>query len=54
VSFDYRIHLSRDGPLDRTAAGVDAGQVVSGTVILPTAGPLWIDARLTGEPPRSA
>lgn len=53
VSFDYRIQLSRDGPFDRTAAGVEVGQVVSGTVILPTAGPVWIDARLAGGEPRS-
>ncbi len=51
VSFEYRVQLAREGPFDRVAIGVEIGQVVSGTVILPTAGPVWIDARLMGEEP---
>lgn len=51
VSFEYRVQLSREGPFDRVAAGVAMGEVVSGTVILPTAGPVWIDARLMGGDP---
>jgi len=49
VSFEYRVQLSREGPFDRVAIGISMGDVVGGTVILPTAGPVWIDARLLGE-----
>lgn len=52
VSFEYRVQLGREGPFDRVAVGVAMGEVVAGTVILPTAGPVWIDARLLErEPP---
>lgn len=46
LSFEYRVGLVREAPYDRVALGLDPGGVVSGTVVLPTAGPLWIDARL--------
>lgn len=48
VSFEYKVQLTRDGPFDRLARAVTAGDVIRGTVILPTAGPVWIDARLIG------
>ena len=48
VSFEYRVQLSREGPFDRVAVGVEVGDIVTGTVILQTAGPVWIDARLIG------
>jgi len=54
VSFEYRVQLNREGPFDRLARGVEPGEVVGGTVILPTAGPVWIDARLAGEESRPA
>ena len=54
LSFEYRVQPAREGPFDRVAIGVEIGQVVSGTVILPTSGPVWIDARIMGEEPRRA
>ncbi len=53
VSFEYRVQLSREGPFDRVAVGLEMGEVVNGTVILPTAGPVWIDARLLSQVPRT-
>ncbi len=53
VSFEYRVQLSREGPFDRLAVGLEMTEVVNGTVILPTAGPVWIDARLMGGEPRT-
>jgi len=46
VSFAYRVGAEQGGPLDGVARDVEPGGVVSGTVQLATAGPVWIDARL--------
>ncbi|MBK6421878.1 MAG: hypothetical protein IPF77_06615 [Gemmatimonadetes bacterium] len=48
ISFQYKVHPNRDGPFDRVVRRIVAGEVVRGSVILPTSGPVWIDARLIG------
>lgn len=46
VGFRYKVHLNREGPYDRLVRELSAGEVASGSVILPTPGPIWIDAQL--------
>ena len=46
VGFRYKVHLNREGPYDRLVRELSAGEVAGGSVILPTSGPIWIDAQL--------
>jgi hypothetical protein len=46
VGFRYKVHLNRDGPYDRLVRELVPREIASGSVILPTAGPIWIDAQL--------
>jgi hypothetical protein len=46
VSFQYKIQMSKEGPFDRLVRRLLPGEVVRGSVILATSGPVWIDARL--------
>lgn len=48
IGFQYKVHPNRDGPFDRLARSLLPGEILRGSVILPTAGPVWIDARLIG------
>ncbi|MEO8634496.1 MAG: hypothetical protein ABI587_04365 [Gemmatimonadales bacterium] len=49
AGFRYKVHLSREGPYDRLVQRLGLGEFASGSVILPTAGPIWIDAQLAGD-----
>lgn len=51
LSFEFRLGMVRDGPFDQVVRGLEPGRVVSGTVVLPTAGPVWVDARLLPDRP---
>ncbi len=46
ISFQYKIQVSKDGPFDRLVRRLLPGEVVRGSVILSTSGPVWIDAKL--------
>lgn len=46
VGFRYKVHLNREGPYDRLVRELSPGEVANGSVLLPTAGPIWIDAQL--------
>lgn len=46
VSFEYRVRSSPEGPFDLQARQVGPGQLVRGSVIMSTGGPLWVDASL--------
>ena len=46
IGFRYKVHLNREGPYDRLVRELAPGEVSSGSVILPTSGPIWIDAQL--------
>lgn len=48
VGFQYKVQVSREDPFDRVVRRIVVGEVVRGSVILPTPGPIWIDARLIG------
>ncbi len=49
ISFQYRVQPSREGPFDRLVRRMAPGEVVRGSVVLPTSGPVWIDAVLIGD-----
>jgi hypothetical protein len=46
IGFQYKIQMSKDGPFDRLVRQLMPGEVVRGSVILATSGPVWIDAKL--------
>jgi len=46
VGFQYKVQISKDGPFDRLVRRLLPGEVVRGSVILATSGPVWIDAKL--------
>ena len=46
IGFRYKVHLNREGPYDRLVRELAPGEIASGSVILPTVGPIWIDAQL--------
>ena len=46
VNFEYRVRASPDGPFDLQARRIESDQVVKGSVIMQTGGPIWVDARL--------
>lgn len=48
ISFQYKIQMTKDGPFDRLVRRLNPGEVVRGSVILSTSGPVWIDAKLVG------
>lgn len=45
LTFEYRVSDARGGKCDQVAS-VGPGEVVAGTILLPTPGPIWIDARV--------
>ena len=46
VGSQYKVQITKDGPFDRLVRRVLPGEVVRGSVILATSGPVWIDAKL--------
>jgi hypothetical protein len=46
IGFQYKIQMTKDGPFDRLVRQLLPGEVVRGSVILSTSGPVWIDATL--------
>lgn len=46
ISFQYKVHPNKEGPYDRLVRRMLPGEVIRGSVILSTSGPVWIDAEL--------